>query len=185
MADRHPGQRRLKLIIRIRYHASLNADFDLTFAEFDDRDDAYKVNVQGISGAAWTSTDYDNQVAWLSTYSAAANQRVALWQIPMGNRKMRAENNTAKHYQSSQVETLLDDTGRTRLKQYRDAGVIAFLFGGGAGGVTCPCDQAGDGITDPPPINGNDRPSLSDDDDGGYFRERATAYYAAGPLPLP
>ena len=64
----------------------------------------------------------------------------------------------------------------------RHAGLVAFLFGGG---VTCPCDQARDGVTYPDPIDGNDRPSLSDADDGGYFDERAAAYYAEGSLPLP
>ena len=61
-------------------------------------------------------------------------------------------------------------------------GVVALLFGGGAGGTTCACDATGDGVTNPAAINGNTRPSLSADDDGGYFRERAAAYYAAGGL---
>ena len=34
------------------------------------------------------------------------------------------------------------------------------------------------------PINGNSRASLSADDDGGYFRERAAAYYDSGGLDL-
>jgi len=34
-------------------------------------------------------------------------------------------------------------------------------------------------------VNGNTRPSLSADDDGGYFRAQARAYYRAGALPLP
>ena len=55
----------------------------------------------------------------------------------------------------------------------------------GADGATNAGDSAGDGITDPEPINGNDRPSLNADDDGGYFKERAAAYYRGGPLALP
>jgi hypothetical protein len=98
---------------------------------------------------------------------------------------MRAMNNTRAHYQDNRVEWLLDEPGRSHLGEYIDAGVVAFLFGGGAADVTCPCDQVGDGVTDPPPINGNDRPSLSAADDGGYFDERAAAYYAEGPMPLP
>jgi hypothetical protein len=34
-------------------------------------------------------------------------------------------------------------------------------------------------------MDGNDRASLSADDDGGYFRERAAAYYRGGALVLP
>ena len=39
-------------------------------------------------------------------------------------------------------------------------------------------------MTNPKQINGNTRLSLSADDDGGYFRERAAAYYASGGLDL-
>ena len=98
---------------------------------------------------------------------------------------LRAENNSWNHYQDNKVEWLFDDPGRANLSAYARAGVIAFLFGRGGDGSTCACDAAGDGVTNPAPINGNARDSLSADDDGGYFRERAAAYYAASPMPLP
>jgi hypothetical protein len=98
---------------------------------------------------------------------------------------MRAMNNTWNHFQDNRVEWLLDDGDREHLRQYLKAGVIAFLFGRGADGATDASDASNDGIVDPPPINGNDRPSLNADDDGGYFGERAAAYYRGGPLPLP
>jgi hypothetical protein len=47
------------------------------------------------------------------------------------------------------------------------------------------CDAAGDGVTNPAPIDGNNGTSLSADDDGGFFHEMATAYYKTGALPLP
>ena len=59
----------------------------------------------------------------------------------------------------------------------RRAGVIAYLFGGGASGTTCACDAQNDGVTNPAPVDGNTRRSLSAGDDGGYFRSRARAYY--------
>ena len=93
-------------------------------------------------------------------------------------------NNTWGHYQDNRVEWLLDEPARTHLRTYIDAGVVAFLFGGGAGGVTCACDGVNDGITNPAPINGNTGLSLSADDDGGFFRQKVKDYYAAGPLPL-
>ena len=74
------------------------------------------------------------------------------------------------------LEWLLDDGDRQHLRQYLNAGVIALLFGRGADGATDASDAAQDGNADPPPINGNDRPSLGADDDGGYFGERAAAY---------
>ena len=67
----------------------------------------------------------------------------------------------------------------------RRAGFAGFLFGRGADGPTCACDAAKDGVTNPAPINGNTRPSLSADDDGGYFKAQARSYYRGGALPLP
>ena len=55
----------------------------------------------------------------------------------------------------------------------------------GADGATDASDAAKDDITNPAPINGNNRVSLSADDDGGYFKDRAAAYYRDGALPLP
>jgi hypothetical protein len=62
--------------------------------------------------------------------------------------------------------------------------VIGFIFGRGADGPTCACDANGDGVTNPAPINGNTGVSLSADDDGGFFRQKAAAYYQAGAMPL-
>jgi hypothetical protein len=59
----------------------------------------------------------------------------------------------------------------------RDAGLF-----GGAAGTTCACDATKDGVTNPAPVNGNARPSLSADDDGGFFRARARAYYRRGAI---
>ncbi len=130
-----------------------------------------------------------------------------MWQIPLGNTKMRALNNTTGHYQDNRPEWLLDEPARTHLAAYRDAGVVAFLFGGGASGTTCACDGQNDGVTNPAPINGNTlaseaaarerrrsqvmrgtTPTLvtpyAADDDGGFFRWKAWQYYQNGPMPL-
>jgi hypothetical protein len=98
---------------------------------------------------------------------------------------MRAMNNTWNHYQDNRPEWLLDDPTRQHLTDYINAGVVAFLFGRGAGGTTCPCDANNDGITNPAPINGNTLMSLSADDDGGFFTQKAQLYYTTGAMPLP
>src|SRR6185312_12977005 len=121
--------------------------------------------------------------------------------------RMRAQNNTWDHYQDNRVEWLLDDATRAHLSAYRNAGVVAFLFGGGADGVTCACDAGGDGVTNPAPINGNTMASqlaaagtppsqttqggvttlvtpYAADDDGGFFKWKAWAYYQAGAMAL-
>jgi hypothetical protein len=160
------------------FYRSLHTHFDLTFSEFSDRDAGYKEKVNGDGGASWwKAADFARNVRFLSTYSHAARQRVVMWQIPLGNTEMRAENNTTGHYQDNRVQWLLGSQRAKHLKAYRNAGVIAFLFGDGAAGTTCACDAQHDGITNPPAIDGNNRLSLSSDDDGGLFHELASRFY--------
>ena len=162
------------------------ANFDLVFAEFSDRDAGFYQYVNKDKGAHWwDENDFARNVRFISTFVQASGKRVVMWQIPLGNTKMRAMNNTKGHYQDNRVEWLLDDPSGDHLRAYRDAGVIAFLFGGGATGTTCACDALKDGVTNPKPVNGNNLESYSADDDGGYFKHQAAAYYAAGPLTLP
>jgi hypothetical protein len=167
-----------------RFYRSLGADFDIVFTDALDRDAAFDTKIRGDGGKSWwTAGDYRRNVRYLATFSRAAAKRVVIWQIPLGNTIMRAQDNTWGHFQDNHVQTLLGPS-RAWLRAYAQAGVVAFLFGGGADGTTCACDARKDGVTNPAPINGNTRRSLSADDDGGYFRDRARAYYRAGPLAL-
>jgi hypothetical protein len=167
------------------FFSSLGASFDLVFAEFTDRDAGFKRYQNGDTAAWWFADDFARNTRYLAKFSALTQERIVIWQIPLGNTKMRAMDNTWDHYQDNKVEWLFDDPGRATLSAYARAGVIAFLFGRGADGATCACDAARDGITNPAPIGGNTRGSLSADDDGGYFAERAASYYASGAMPLP
>ena len=165
---------------------ALGARFDLSFAEFSDRDAGLASAQSGGSNARWWyAADFARNVRYLAKFSALTQKRIVMWQIPLGNTKMRAVNNTDRHYQDNKVEWLLDDPGRVNLGAYARAGVVAFLFGSGGGPSTCACDAAGDGVTNPAPIGTNTRLSLNADDDGGYFHERAPAYYASGAIALP
>jgi hypothetical protein len=167
------------------FYTSLHAPFDVAFAEFGDRDAAFRELVYGDGGASWwDSGDFDRHARFLGRFVALTGKRLVLWQIPLGNTRMRAMDNTWGHYQDNRVEWLLDDGSRAHLMRYVDAGVVALLFGGGADGTTCSCDAQHDGVTNPAPIGTNDRVSLSADDDGGFFRARAAAYYDAGAIPL-
>jgi hypothetical protein len=169
------------------FYRSLNANFDVAFIDPSDRDAAFKQYEYGDGGAGWWDAgDYARHLRFVSGFVNGTGKRMIEWQIPLGNTKMRAQNNTRGHYQDNHIEWVLDDANnRARLIEYANAGVIAMIFGGGAQYVTCACDAMNDGVTNPPAINGNNRTSLNADDDGGYFRERAAAYYAAGALALP
>ena len=165
------------------FYDSLEARFDLTFAEYADRDAAFKDGHVG-GPSWWNAGDFERQVTVLTRFVTLTGLRAVLWQIPLGNTVYRTLDNSDGHYQDNRVEWLLGEESRKHLAAYADAGVIALLFGRGAHLQTSPADYAGDGVTNPEPINGNTAIATSTDDDGGYFRVMAAEYYAAGPLAL-
>jgi hypothetical protein len=168
-----------------RFYQSLNARFDIAFTDLADRDAAFKQFQYNDGGKSWyNADDYRRSTVFIGAFGRTAGLRTIVWQIPQGNTKMRAQNNTWNHYQDNKVEWLLDEPARTHLDAYARAGVVAFLFGRGADGPTCACDANNDGVTNPAPINGNDRNSLSADDDGGFFKDRVKAYYGTGAMAI-
>lgn len=166
------------------YYRSLAAGFDILFFEFADRDAGYREHVDGVGRAGWwDAEDFHRNQRYVGRMTSTLGLPGVMWQIPLGNTVMRAMNNTRGHYQDNRVETLLDPS-RVALERYRDAGIVALLFGPALPGATCACDATGDGVTDPAPINGNIQLSLSADDDGGFFDQRVREYYARGALSL-
>jgi hypothetical protein len=166
------------------FFRSLHAHFDIAFEDFSDRDAGFYAK-NGNPNTWFKPADFRRHLLYARTFVKLAGVRMVAWQIPLGNTLMRAENDTWDHYQDNRVQWLLGDGSRARLSQYVAAGFAGFLFGRGADGNTCACDAAKDGVTNPAPIDGNTRPSLSADDDGGYFKAQARSYYRAGALPLP
>jgi hypothetical protein len=164
------------------FYRSLGASFDLLFFEFADRDSGYREVVDGAGRTGWwDAADFHRNERYVGDVTSALQRPAVMWQIPLGNTRMRAMNNTTGHYQDNRVQTLLDPS-RTELRRYRDAGIIAFVFGDAVPGATCACDAAGDGVTNPAPIDGNTTASLSADDDGGLFKQLVRQYAANGPL---
>ena len=152
------------------YFNSLQGGFDLVFSEFSDRDAGFKADQYGDGGASWWDDgDFRRNIRFLSGFSSQTQKRLVMWQIPFGNTKVAELDNSWNAYQDNRVEWLLDDPSGEHLAAYVNAGVVALLFGRGADGATCACDANDDGR----------------DDDGGYFKERVRAYYAAGPVRLP
>ncbi len=166
------------------FYDSLGAKFDFATLEMADFDAGYLQAERGNEGRAiWTEDDYARHRAWVDAWVEETGLRMVLTQIPFGNTQMRAVDDTPFHYQDNHVETLLGEEGFTTLIAYRDAGVIGLIFGTGRGKLTCPCDAAGDGVTNPEPVEGNaGRESLSADDDGGYWREQSLRFEESGGL---
>lgn len=167
------------------FYTSLGANFELAFAEFSDRDAGFKQAIYGDGGASWWDAgDFARNARFLGRFVTLTGKRVVMWQIPLGNTKLRTMNNSWDHYQDNRVEWLLDDATRAHLQDYINNGVVAFLFGRGADGATCACDANGDGITNPAAIGGNTTVATSADDDGGFFRQKVAAYYTTGAMAL-
>jgi hypothetical protein len=168
---------------------ALGAGWDLMFMDVADRDAAYKQIVRG-QNTWWDETNrtlpnFNRTAQWITYLNRKINKRIVVWQIPVGNTKMLSSNNSHGHYQDNRVQYFLDASyGQTHLAQWAKAGVVGLLFGRGDTNTTTNTDAENDGITNPPAINGNTQRAVYADDDGGYFRTRAAAYYKA-PLRLP
>jgi hypothetical protein len=167
------------------FYNSLHAKFDISFEDFSDRDAGFYAKINNNPNTWFTPADFRRHMLYAQTFGRLAGLRMVAWQIPLGNTLMRAMDNQWDHFQDNRVQWLLGPQSRAHLRAYIAAGFVGFLFGRGADGATCACDAAKDGVTNPPPINGNTRPSLTADDDGGYFKAQVRAYYRAGALTLP
>jgi hypothetical protein len=167
------------------FYRALHARFDIAFEDFSDRDAGFYEKQQGDPKTWFTPADFHRHLLYGQEFVRLARVRMVAWQIPLGNTVMRAMDDTWNHYQDNRVQWLLGPSSRAHLHAYAAAGFAGFLFGRGADGATCACDAAKDGVTNPAPVNGNTRVSLSADDDGGYFKAQARAYYRAGALALP
>jgi len=167
------------------FYRSLHATFDVSFEDFSDRDAGFYERVQNNPNTWFKPADFHRHLLYGAAFVKLTGLRMVAWQIPLGNTLMQAEDDTWGHYQDNRVQWLLGAAGRAHLRAYVNAGYVGFLFGGGAGGTTCACDAQHDGVTNPAPIDGNTRASLSADDDGGYFRAQVRAYYRTGALRLP
>jgi len=166
-------------------------NWDLFFTDISDRDAAYYQYVVGDKGAHWWDAsnqkypNFNRLNTWAAAFTSAAQKRLVIWQIPVGNTVMAAMNNKNYHYQDNREQYWLQNYPNNQaISELARAGVIGLLFGAGNGGTTQPYDAAGDGVTNPPAINGNTRTSTYSDDDGGLLRMNVGNYYKSGATPL-
>ncbi len=165
------------------FYRSLGVDFDLLFLSPSDRDAAWYEMKTGKKDHWWDDSDFNRFTSFIDDIVKDTGRRAVLWQVPLGNTLYRSIDNSWGHFQDNRVQYWLGKGGH--MQALADAGVIAVLFGAGADGCTMYTDEMGDGVTNPPPMNGNDLEANYADDDGGYLRLSASEYYGAGPIPVP
>jgi len=164
------------------FYRSLGTGFDVIFVDPSDRDAAYYQYVGSDGGAHWWDEgDFARFRDFVGRLVDDTGRKAFLWQVPVGNTLFRSVNNSWGHYQDNRAQYWLGD--RRHLQELVDNGVAAILFGAGAGGCTMYDDSAGDGVTNPPPVTGNTLSTPLSDDDGGYLRLVASAYYQGGSIP--
>lgn len=131
----------------------------------------------------YSTAEKQGVVEFVRQFVHRAGIPVVLDGVPTGNTASRAITDRPYHWRDSWVQWLMGDDAFTGLTELRDAGVIGVVFSASFDRYgTCPCDAAGDGVT-----NGGEfgEPSTSPDDDGGYLASRGRALEAAGGVPLP
>ena len=173
-----------------QYLNSLGPGYQLLFFSPLDRDAAYYELTQG-QNRWWDDTNqtlpnFDRAAEWMGRVMSLTNKRALMWQVPVGNRVYRSQDNTPGHYQDNRAEYFLNpSTGRAHVKQWLERGFIGMMFGAGREDQTNQWDNRKDGVTNPAPINANEATATHADDDGGYLRQQIGAYYEAGPIALP
>ncbi|OAI39754.1 hypothetical protein AYO38_07060 [bacterium SCGC AG-212-C10] len=81
------------------FYLALGARFDLVFSEFSDRDAGFKDKEYKDGGASWwDNADFARFGQLLREFHDRTGPPIVLWQIPLGNTKMRSLNNTRNHY---------------------------------------------------------------------------------------
>jgi hypothetical protein len=117
--------------------------FDVLVGDPLDRDaDFYRVT-QGSNrwwdasdSASISSRSFNRYAEWLRLWNVKAQKRWVLWQIPLGNSNHKnVWNNgaSAEGYKDNRPEYFFG-SGTAHISKFADAGVIALLFGAGAGG---------------------------------------------------
>ncbi|WP_164019974.1 carbohydrate binding domain-containing protein [Pyxidicoccus trucidator] len=152
------------------------ATYDVLVGDPLDRDaDFYKLTrAQDVwwdmsDTASISSRSFNRYAEWLRLMNVTSGKRWVLWQIPLGNANHRNINNdgTARAgYRDNRTEYFFGALGDLHRRKFANSGVIALLFGAGAGGQSSyQNDQAGDGQP--------------------YVKSRAGTFLRAGGLTLP
>ena len=151
--------------------------YDVLVGDPLDRDADYYRLVNNDGGVHWWDTagaasvnsrSFNRYRDWLRLWNEKAAKRWVLWQIPLGNSNHLNVSNTGKPregYKDNRPEYFFGTGSMQHLQQFADAGVVALLFGAGAGGQSS---------------YGNDIYT----DGKSFIQSRCASFFAAGGLPL-
>ncbi|MCE9671247.1 hypothetical protein LY474_25900 [Myxococcus stipitatus] len=152
------------------------ATYDVLVGDPLDRDaDFYKLTRgqdvwwNASDSAAIASRSFNRYAEWLRLMNQTAGKRWVLWQIPLGNTQHRNINNDGTPragYRDNRTEYFFGPNGDAHRRKFANAGVIALLFGAGAGGQSTYVNDLG---TDGQP----------------YLESHAAPFLDAGGLTLP
>ena len=167
--------------------------WDLVFNDVDDHDAGWW-ETQGVNHW-WDPTNrvfpnFQRYLDWVSELHAKTGLPQVAWQVPEGNQYYLTMNNTCGHYQDNVAQYFIGHAS-----DLHAAGLIAVLFGAGNACQTTNTDADGDGVTNNGGVLTTDvlggcsacniNVSTVSDDDGGYLRMAAGAYYATASTPPP
>lgn len=117
--------------------------YDVLVGDPLDRDSDYYRIARGedrwwdaSDSASISSKSFNRYAEWLRLWNVKAGKRWVLWQVPLGNSNhLNVDNHgqPRQGYQDNRPEYFFDH-GISHLRKFGDAGVIALLFGAGAGG---------------------------------------------------
>lgn len=128
---------------------------------------------------------WDALLKYLSDFHKRTGLWVVMWQVPLGNCSFRTCDNSPGHGTDGLAQALLEDYPKnSMIARFAQAGCCGWIFFGANNDSAHCYDAKKDGITNPDPILGNlGHKSEFADDDGGYLRLRAAAYYK-DPYPI-
>jgi hypothetical protein len=134
------------------------ATFDVLVGDPLDRDSDYYRLVQGqdrwwdsSDSASINSKSFNRYAEWLRLWNQKSQKRWVLWQVPLGNSNhLNVYNNggSREGYKDNRPEYFFGN-GTAHLAKFADVGVVALLFGAGAGGQS---SYANDVYTDGQPF---------------------------------
>lgn len=162
------------------------SNYDLLFNDPSDWDAEYLSATTGVS--YWwdrLNVAYPNFHRWeqyVNIASTITGRPMMAWFVPVGNQYFQTVNNSSRHWQDNRAEYFF-----SHVDELANSGLIGVIFSPGTNTQTTYEDASTDGITNPPSFCNtrgissgqicNNHASWFTDDDGGFLRMSATAYY--------